>query len=169
MAHFFPILNSFIVSLQTIHLQADPADGEFNLFLFTLLILGLIFIFISIIAAIVLAVLCLLIIFGCIGIGALSASVLIGISKKSFTTGFRWFVIIFSSLSLSLTGAGAFWFFNRITHWFSYEKAIIAGAVIGLISGVIAGICFAYIIRKVSTALKEKLEKRKLANNSFNH
>jgi Flp pilus assembly protein protease CpaA len=139
---------------------ATRDDEEFNLFLFAILVLGIIFICISVLIAVLIALLSLLIIFGFIAVGALSTSVLVGINKKSFTAGFRTFTIIFSTFSFGVIGTGAFWFFNRIVHWWSQSEAIIIGLSVGLASGFIAGISVAFLIKKLSTLLKNKLEKK---------
>lgn len=160
-------LHIILAALKTsfIFLQAvTPEDEEFNLFLFTLLLFGIIFIVICVIIAIILTLLCLLAIFGFIAIGALSASVLIGIHKKSLTSGFRYFVIIFCTVGLGTLGTGAFWLLNRFTHWFSLQTALLSGALIGMVSGLIAGICLSYLIRKFSEFLKTKIKAKPFLN-----
>jgi len=149
---FIPLL------LQTNNVE----DEEFNLFLFSMLISGLIFICISLVIAILVVIILLLIVFGFITIGALSASVLVGLNKKSITTGFRTFVIFFSTFAMAVIGALSFWILNRIVHWWSQMKSIILGSSIGLISGLIIGIVAAYIIKKLSTFLKNKLDRKRI-------
>ncbi|MFT3796015.1 hypothetical protein [Flavobacterium sp.] len=153
-ATLFNLLPDFVL------LQAQADDEEFNLFLFSILVLGLTFMFISLLIALLLTAIGLMVIFGFIGIGAVSASVLVGISQKSFTAGFRWFAILFCSVSLSVVGAGTFWFLNRILHWWSQTKAIVLGLSIGMVSGIAAGFCIAYLIKKLSAFLKAKLDKK---------
>jgi hypothetical protein len=138
-------------------------DEEFNLFLFTILILGMIFICVSIIISAMIAIICLVIIFGLIGIGALSASVLIGINKKSFTTGFRIFIILFCTFSVGVLGVLCFYILNRIFEWWTTSTAIISGLCFGFISGFAAGILIAYIIKRVSTFLKNKLDRKQVS------
>jgi hypothetical protein len=153
----FNILN--LLFQNGILLQASGAeDEEFNLFLLTLLILGMVFMVVSVVIAVALAVISLLVIFGFVAIGALSASVIVGINKKSFTTGFRTFVIIFSTLSMGLLGTGALWLLNRIFYWFTQSIALITGLCLGLISGFAAGLLIAFLIKKISTALKLRIE-----------
>jgi len=148
------LTNSLIFFLKT----AIPDDEEFNLFLFAILVLGIVFIYVSVLIAILITILLLLIIFGFIAVGALSTSVLVGINKKSFTAGFRTFLMIFSTFSLTVIGIGSFWFLNRIVHWWNETKAIIIGLSVGLISGLITGILLAFLIKKLSTFLKNKLD-----------
>jgi hypothetical protein len=150
--------------LHCIFLQTQNGyDEEFNMFLFTILILGMIFICVSIIIAVITAIICLLIIFGLIAAGALSASVLIGINKKSFTSGFRIFAILFSTFSLGVFGVLCFYILNRIFEWWTTSTAIILGLCCGLISGFVTGILIAYIIKRVSTFLKNKLDRKQIS------
>ena len=151
------LINSFLYFLQA----ATVENEEFNLFLFSILILGIIFICISILLAIVAVLLLSLIIFGFIAVGALSTSVLVGINKKSFTAGFKTFVVVFSTFAFATIGCGSFWFFNRIVHWWSQTESIIVGTTVGLISGFLTGLLIAFVIKKLSTFLKYKLEKKR--------
>ena len=150
------MLYSLYIFLQ----NTAPIDEEFNLFLFAILILGIIFICISILIALIIAILCLFAIFGFILVGALSTSVIVGINKKSFTSGFKAFVTVFSTFAFGLIGIGSFWILNKLLHWWSETKAIIIGLSIGLLSGLIAGFLLAYLINKLSTFLKSKLERK---------
>jgi hypothetical protein len=144
-----------------IYLQnAAPIDEEFNLFLFAILILGIIFIFISVLIALLIALLCLFAIFGFILVGALSTSVIVGIHKRSITSGFKTFVTVFTTFTFGIIGIGSFWFLNKLLHWWSETKAITIGLSTGLLSGLITGFLLAFLIKKVSTFLKAKLERK---------
>ncbi|MCL9806552.1 hypothetical protein NAT51_13535 [Flavobacterium amniphilum] len=153
-------MTHFLIAL----LQDAPEDKEFNLFLFAMLIAGLIFVCLSVLLAIVVAAVLLLLIFACITIGALSTSVLVGIHQKSFTSGFRTFILVFSTLGMTVIGTGSFWVFNRIVHWWSEIKAILIGMGAGLVSGLITGMILAFLIKKLSAFLKEKLDRKREIN-----
>lgn len=153
----------YLLEFLPILLQANNVeDEEFNMFLFSMLILGLVFICISLVIAIFAVTISLLTIFGLITIGALSVSVLVGLNKKSITTGFRTFVVFFSTFAMVILGALSFWILNRIVHWWSQMKSIILGSGIGLVSGLIIGIVIAFIIEKLSAFLKHKLDSKKI-------
>ncbi|MEM0543080.1 hypothetical protein WFZ85_10660 [Flavobacterium sp. j3] len=137
-----------------------PIEEEFNLFLFAILILGIIFICISVLIALLIAILCLFAIFGFILVGAISTSILVGINKKSFTSGFKTFVTVFSTFAFGIIGIGSFWFLNKLLHWWSETKAITIGLSLGLISGLVTGLILAFVIKKLSTLLKAKLERK---------
>jgi hypothetical protein len=143
-----------------------PIDEEFNLFLFAILILGMIFMCISILIALLIALVCLFAIFGFILVGALSTSIIVGINKKSFTKGFKTFVTVFSTFAFGLIGIGSFWFLNKWLNWWSETKAITIGLSIGLISGLITGLIIAFIIKKMSTFIKAKLERKATSANA---
>ncbi|HEX8575412.1 MAG TPA: hypothetical protein VF677_03880 [Flavobacterium sp.] len=135
-------------------------DEEFNLFLFSLLILGLIGIFICVSIGIIITLLLLLVVFGLITVGALSGSILVGLNKKSFTAGFKTFVIIFSTASSAIIGGLSFWLLNKLLHWWTPEIAICTGIVSGLLGGFALGFFAAFIIQKVTTFLKAKLVRK---------
>ena len=137
-----------------------PIEEEFNLFLFAILILGIIFICISVLIALLIAILCLFAIFGFILVGAISTSILVGINKKSFTSGFKTFVTVFSTFAFGIIGIGSFWFLNKLLHWWSETKAITIGLSLGLISGLVTGLILAFVIKKLPTFLKAKLERK---------
>lgn len=150
----------YFLEFSSIVLQTNNVDEEFNLFLFAILILGIIFICVSVLIALLLVAICLLIVFGLIALGALSASVLAGINKKSFTTGFKTFAIVFSTFAMAVLGSISFWALNRIVHWWSQSAAITIGLCAGVISGFITGATIGYLIKRLSSFLKNKLERR---------
>lgn len=150
------MLYSLYSSLQ----NTTPIDEEFNLFLFVILILGIIFICLSVLIALLLAIVCLFAIFGFILAGALSTSVLVGIHKKSLTSGFKTFVIDFSTFAFGIMGVGSFWFLNKMIKWWSETQAITIGLSIGLSSGLITGLLLAFLIKKMAAFLKAKLERK---------
>ena len=150
------MLYSLYISLQ----NTAPIEEEFNLFLFAILILGIIFICISVLIALLIAILCLFAIFGFILVGAISTSILVGINKKSFTSGFKTFVTVFSTFAFGIIGIGSFWFLNKLLHWWSETKAITIGLSLGLISGLVTGLILAFVIKKLPTFLKAKLERK---------
>ncbi|NMH26750.1 spermidine synthase family protein [Flavobacterium silvaticum] len=141
--------------------SGNPEDEEFNLFLFAILMTGVIMVCLCFIVALILIALAIVVILGLIGIGALSASVIVGLSQKSLTKGFKTFVIVFSTLTSGVIAAFGFWGINSITHWWSTKMALLTGLGIGLVGGFAIGFIIAYLIRKLSNFIKLKLEKRK--------
>lgn len=158
---FFLGFNHFIPSLQTLIQNNTVEEEEFNLFLFTLLVLGILFTIICVFIGIIIALIALFVISVLITLGTLSISILVGIYKKSVGSGFKVFVLIFSSIIFSLIGLLSFWVFNKIVHWWTQSQAIIIGVGIGLLSGLCTGLVLTYVIRKLVLFLKLKLERNK--------
>lgn len=156
----FSVCN-FIKSLFFIVQANTYEDEEYNLFLLTLLCLGFVFVGICMLIGIIIALFFLLILFGLITLGTLSISVMVGIHKQSFTRGFKFFVLVFSSILFSILGLFSFWVLNRTVYWWSEFQAIVIGGVIGLVSGLCTGFVLLYVIRKLLAVLKLKLEQRK--------
>jgi len=144
------------------HLQSTHTeDQEFDLFLLTLLIIGLVSMLVTIVIGIILTLVLLVVIFGLISFGALSASVIIGIHKKSVTKGFKTFVMVFSTLVSALLGTIIFYILNRIVHWGETGAAMLYGLFFGLLGGFLFGLLLAFTIQKFSQFLKAKLDRKK--------
>lgn len=139
-------------------------DEGFNLFLFSLLVLGLVAICICVFIDIVITLLLLLLVFGLITAGALSGSILVGLNKKSFTAGFKTFVILFSTAGSAIISGVGFWLLNKLLHWCSQEVAIFTGIVSGLLGGFALGFFASFIIQKVTTFFKARLVKKSKLN-----
>ncbi|RZJ66174.1 MAG: hypothetical protein EOO50_10945 [Flavobacterium sp.] len=154
------MLNFLTFLFPTTFLQANIEDEEFNLFLFTLLILGIIFVLLCLLVAIVAVILAAAILFGLIAMGALSASLLVGLNRKSFTSGFKTFVIVFSTLASGAIGAISFWILNKFVMLGNETTAIASGSIIGLLTGLLAGTLISFVIQKFTTYLKSKLPEK---------
>lgn len=135
----------------------DDFDGAPGLGIFVLL--TFIFILICVGIGIVLAILLLLLIFGLIGAGILSVSVLVGLNKKSFSKGFKTLLISSSTIGGFLLGTSGFWLLNKITHWWTFPNSLLIGSVSGLLSGFLFGVFLFYVLQKLTTFLLLKLNK----------
>lgn len=176
-ASIFPVLILFSQNLNSIVIiNLNPANEtqNYNLIdegldgapgLFILIILAFSLILISIGIGIVLAILILLIIFGLIFSGILSASIMVGLNNKSFTKGFKTFVISSTTFGGLILGIFGFWIINKITHWWSLSISLTIGSFCGLISGILFGYFLFYIIQNLTTFLNTKLKMMKLKNN----
>jgi hypothetical protein len=132
-------------------------DNDFAPGLFVFAVLLFIFILICVGVGIVLTVTVLLILFGLIGAGILSTSVLVGLNKKSFTKGFKTFLLSTSSMGGLLLGVIGFFILNKITHWWSLKIALFAGSLTGILAGLLFGFFAFFVIQKLTTLLKSKL------------
>lgn len=133
----------------------DDEDFAPGLGLFALFGIG--FIFVCVGAGVALTVFGLLILFGLISLGALSASVLVGLNRKSFATGFKTFLVFSTTIGgLIICGAG-FWMLNKFVHWWSAKTAILVGVSLGFVAGLVCGLIAFYVLQRLTTFLKSKL------------
>jgi hypothetical protein len=100
----------------------------------------------------------LFIIFGLISFGVLSASVLVGLNKKSFTKGFKTFLVSYSSVCALLICSSGFWLLNKIYHWWTTVHAVSLGAFVGVLTGFTFGFLVFYTLRRVTTFLRKQLK-----------
>lgn len=119
---------------------------------------ALLFLLLCIGAAIVLAVLSMLVIFGLISAGILSAAVMSGIYKRSFAAGFKTFVYASGCIFGTLAGIGFFLLLHKISHWWTLTEAIVIGSLIGLAGGFLMSILVFYIVRKLSSFFKRSIK-----------
>ena len=129
----------------------SPGLLFFALFAFGIILLG-------IGAGIVLTVVGLLALAGLIGAGILSASILVGLNKKSFTKGFKTFLISAATVGGLLVGMIGFGVLNLITHWWTLQAALLSGSLIGIVAGFAFGLFAFYVIQRLTTFLRAKLK-----------
>jgi hypothetical protein len=132
-------------------------NDDFSPGLFFFAMIGFVFILVCVGAGIVLTVLGLLIIFGLVSFGILSTSIIVGLNKKSFAKGFKTFFVLASTfVGLIFFGVG-FWLLNKIAHWWTTQTAIITGATSGLFAGLAFGLLAYYVLQRLTTYFKQKL------------
>jgi hypothetical protein len=120
-------------------------------------IIAIVFMLLVIGTGIALTVFGLLILFGMIGAGILSASILVGLNKKSFSKGFKTFLVSASTIGGLLIGVAGLWILNEISQWWPLNAILSAGSIVGLLSGFLFGL-FAYnIVQRMTVFLKTKL------------
>ena len=112
---------------------------------------------ICILIGIGLAALAAAIIIGFVSIGILSASVIGGLYKRSFSTAFKILIVSFSTF-LSMLGFGiAAVILNMISHWTTLPIALMTGAGIGAAGGVALGMAVYYTFKWLVALIKEKV------------
>ncbi|CAN5798180.1 hypothetical protein BH10BAC2_BH10BAC2_30570 [soil metagenome] len=139
--------------------EAQYEDDEFNIFLlvFAIGVIGAIM-GAAIIGAFA-AVLFLLLLFVFVAMGIVSASVIIGLYKKSFESGFKSFIMILSAITGVILGAGAFWSINKIFRLeISDGTTFITGSCGGLVAGFIISYASLKLIRVLIFIFKGKME-----------
>jgi hypothetical protein len=132
----------------------DVDDFAPGLFLFA--VLGFAAIFMSTVAGVVLTILGLLILLALIGAGIFSASILVRLNKKSFTQGFKTFLVSTTTIGGLFVGIAGAWIFNNSTHGSTLHTALVAGSIIGLLAGLSFGLFTFYVLQKLTTYLKTK-------------
>ena len=147
--------DSLITSRNTAEL--DPND-DFSTGLFSLAMIGFIFILVCVGAGIALTVLGLSIVFGLVSLGILSTSIIVGLNKKSLLKGFKTFIVLTSTIGGLLFCGMGFWLLNKILHWWTAQTAILTGAFCGLLAGVALGLLFNYILQRLTNYFKTKLK-----------
>jgi hypothetical protein len=155
--------NTSVTTIQsdTIHAATtDPYEGteDFSAGLAFLALIGVGFILVCVGAGMALTVIGLFIIFGLISFGTLSASVLIGLNKKSFALGFKTFLVSTSTIGGLLLGGFGFWILNKILHWWTTQTALTIGTALGLLAGVTFGLVTFYILQRLTTYLRDQLK-----------
>ncbi len=123
-------------------------------------LIGIGFILIGVGAGIALTVIGLLIIFGLISLGILSTSVLIGIYKKSYASGFKVFLLTSTTFAGFLLCGIGFWLMNKFLHWWTAQTAITIGAGIGILTGLVFGLVAFFILRRFALYLKNRLQEK---------
>lgn len=155
--------NTSITTIQSDTTHATTTDpyevtDDFSPGLAFFALIGIGFILVCVGAGIALTVIGLLIIFGLISFGVLSASVLIGLNKKSFALGFKTFLVSTSTIGGLLLGGFGFWILNKVLHWWTTQTALTVGAALGLLAGVTFGLITFYILQRLTTYLRDQLE-----------
>jgi hypothetical protein len=138
----------------------DPYEGsdDFSPGLAFFTLIGVGFIVVCVGVGIALTVLGLLIIFGLISFGILSASVLIGLNRKSLAAGFKTFLVSSSAVCGLLLCGFTFWILNKILHWWATQTALAVGGALGLLAGLAFGLIAFYVLQRVTTYLKSQLK-----------
>jgi len=133
-------------------------DDEFNIFL---LAVGIAFFCIVIGATLVgsvVATLAMLALFGLVTAGILSAGILVGLYRKSITSGFKTVVAVTGCLSGILIGEIAFYLINRLYHLhLSGVSVLLIGGFCGLVGGLVLGLVLFLLIRIFLNYCRAKL------------
>jgi len=122
-------------------------------------LVGFCLILISIGAGIVITITVLFMLFGFVSVGIISASVFVGLKKKSLTKGFKTFLVLSVSIIGSIIGFVALFLINKLFHFhLTGPTILIMGSLSGLIGGIILGlVAFAVFLRLINY-FKDKLQ-----------
>lgn len=124
--------------------------------LLLLLLAGAAFVLLSVGLGIALTILAIVAVLGLVSLGIVSASLLVGVSQKSVSKGFKTFVIL-SCVVAGATGFGLIsWLLCVLFEWSAIFTIIAAGIITGMLSGLIFGIVANYILGKAAFYIKGK-------------
>ena len=145
----------------------DPYEGtdDFSPGMAFIVVIAAVFVLACVGAGIALTVIGLLLLFALISFGILSASVLVGLNKKSFALGFKTFLISSSTVGGFILFALAFWGLNEVMHWWTDGAALTLGASLGLVVGLSFGFIAFYVLRRLTTFLSKRLNEFLLRSN----
>jgi len=137
----------------------EHSDDDFapGLLFFALFALGCICVFVG--TGIMLTLIAALMFIGLAALGVLSTSLIVMLHKKSFEKGFKTFIVLGCSFAGFFALALLFPFVNYITHWATFERAVLTGATIGTVSGFVAGQIVFTIVRRLALYLKNGFER----------
>jgi hypothetical protein len=114
----------------------------------------------AIVAGSIIVTFILLLLFVLVSAGILSASILVGLYKRSVAVGFKTLLMLICSLGGIVAGAGSFWLLNRIMHYVTPLTATLLGVVSGLVGGLLLGIVLFGLIRSFLEYCRQKLSLR---------
>ncbi len=90
--------------------------------------------------------------------GAFSTSIIYGLYKKSLSKAFRLFMVLSFGFCGAVFSSLVFIFFNEILRWFTFENALLQGAILGLLSGFVAGFIAFQILKSLTKLFIAKLK-----------
>jgi hypothetical protein len=144
-------------SLSNTQMDEDDVESGYDPGLALFALFGIGFIFICLGTGVVLTIISLLIIFGLIGAGILSASVLVALYQKSIAKGFKLLLVSTTTVCGLFIGTIGFYLFNKIVHWFTTQTALIIGTISGLLTGALLGFLMFFVFKNLTALLKSKL------------
>lgn len=100
----------------------------------------------------------LLILFGLIGLGIFSATVLVGLNKNSLASGFKTFLVSVSMIGGVILSSALCWILNEFQHWWTYQTALAIGAGLGLLGELIFGFILFWDLQRLTSFLKSLLK-----------
>lgn len=136
--------------------QYDETD-DFSPGLFFFACIGVAIVLCSVGIGIAMIAFFLIVLFGLVTLGVLSTSIIVGINKKSFSKGFKTFIILLSTICGSLICGLIFFGINEYFLWWTRMNSILIGLTSGLFGGLLFGMSAYYIMRYLTNYFKQKL------------
>lgn len=143
-------------TVRTSAINNPPTDDDFAPGLIFLVLIAIAVILICIGVGIAITVITLFVIFGLIGVGIVSASVLVGLNKRSLALGLKTFIVSLSTVGELILSSLLFWILNEFQQWWTYQTALAIGAGIGILAGLVLGFLLFYILHRLTTFLRNQ-------------
>ena len=157
----FFLIPVLLLCANVLHGQAPAGmqpEEEFNVFLFAIAIAFLCIVVGAALFGSIVVSFAMLVLFGLVTAGILSAGVLVGLYRKSIGAGFKTVMAITGCLSGILIGEIAFYLINRFYHLHLSGIAVLGiGGFCGLVAGMVLGIVLFMLIRVFLNYCRTKL------------
>jgi hypothetical protein len=145
-------------SVRLAHINSTDPFDDFSPGMAFISLVAFCLILVSVGAGIVLTIAAITVVFGMVTFGIASASLIVGLNKKSFTKGFKTFLVLILSIGGFLVGMILLYISNRIFHLqFSRSNILTIGGLSGLIGGFILGFIAFRIFQKLTELFRRKL------------
>lgn len=136
------------IQTQALAQTTTPTDDEFNPAFIVLAVIFLVIMFGSIIIGAIVSAILLLLVFALVSAGILSTSLLVGLYKRSFSAGFKTFLVFSCAIAGSTFGALAIALINHFFHFhWNHPTTVLIGAGSGLAGGILLGLVVFSMIR----------------------
>lgn len=130
---------------------------DISAFLILFFVIPLIIITSCLVLGAVAVIAILFIFFAMVTAGFIATPVIVALYERSFTKGFRVFILLLSTAGGVAVGMITLWILNTIYQWHTAATAIGLGMLTGLVTGVSFGFVTLYIVKRLTTYFKAKL------------
>ncbi|MBK8415926.1 MAG: hypothetical protein IPL22_16345 [Bacteroidetes bacterium] len=138
--------------------DSTDLENDFSPGLFFIAMVGFGFMLLGVGCGIALTFIVVLVLSGLISLGVLSAAVLVGLNKKSYTAGFKTFIILGSLVGGIFLGSAGLWVLNKIMKWWTTETALLSGSLAGLTAELLFGYTSWYFLWRLTGYIMGKLK-----------
>jgi hypothetical protein len=136
----------------------ESSDGGSYSPIFYVLEFGLLCLLMSFVGAGVIFILAgLVVIMALVAFGLLSSSLLVGLHKRSLTTGINLFIMTLAIVCGLAMGGPGLWMINSYTNWLTSDMALISGLFCGLIAGILLGLITCNLLHRFVQYVKLRL------------
>jgi hypothetical protein len=137
--------------------DTEYADEDFPPALFFFAVMGLGLMSLCMVAGLAITAIALAFIIGLISAGILSTSIIVGLSKRSVTKGFKTFLLLSAGITGMAVGTGAIIFINEVVELhLSLGTVLFTGAMSGLMGGLLLGLTLFAMVKRAVHSCKQR-------------